>query len=42
MKLVPCNKQQIKGIFNNYYAKYLSQHDNSRHYIIEYNKNTTF
>jgi len=42
MKLIPCNKQQIKCIFNNYYAKYLSQHDISRHYIIEYNNNTTF
>ncbi len=42
MKLFPYNKQQIKFIFNNYYAKYLSQHDISRHYIIKYNNNTTF
>ena len=42
MILVPCNKSQVKYIFTNYYAKYLSQHDERRHYIINYNIDKTF
>jgi len=42
MNLSSCTKHQLKCIFRNYYAKYLSQHNNSRHYIIKYNDNSTF
>lgn len=42
MKLVTCNKVQLEWMFNNYYAKYLSQHNSNRHYILKYNKNRTF
>ena len=40
MKLIVLNKAQLKNIFTNYYAKYLSQNNSNRHYIIKYNKNT--
>ena len=33
-------KDQLINIFSNYYAKYLSQHNPNRHYIIKYHKNT--
>lgn len=42
MNLSSCTKHQLKYIFTNYYAKYLSQHNSSRHYIIKYNDNNTF
>lgn len=42
MKLIPCNKQQLIVIFKERYAKYLSQHNENRHYIIKYHKNETF
>jgi len=42
MNLVPCTRHQVKNIFTEYYAKYLSQHNNNRHYIIKYNENNTF
>ena len=37
MKLIVLNKAQLKNIFTNYYAKYLSQNNSNRHYIIKYN-----
>ena len=40
MKLTILHKEQLKNIFSNYYAKYLSQNNPNRHYIIKYNKNT--
>ena len=40
MKLTILHKDQLKKIFSNYYAKYLSQNNPNRHYIIKYNKNT--
>lgn len=42
MKLIPCNRQQLMLIFKERYAKYLSQHNDNRHYIIKYNENETF
>ena len=46
MKLSILRKDQLKNVFSNYYAKYLSQHNPNRHYIIKYHKNrftnTTF
>jgi|TARA_B110000858_G_C17711443_1_gene430783 hypothetical protein len=42
MNLIPCTRNQIKVIFKEYYAKYLSQHNSNRHYIIKYNDNNTF
>jgi len=42
MNLVPCTRHQVTNIFTEYYAKYLSQHNNNRHYIIKYNENNTF
>jgi len=40
MKLSILHKDQLINIFSNYYAKYLSQHNPNRHYIIKYHKNT--
>ena len=40
MKLSILRKDQLINIFSNYYAKYLSQHNPNRHYIIKYHKNT--
>lgn len=42
MRLIPCNSQQLVTIFKERYAKYLSQHDINRHYIIRYNDDGTF
>ena len=42
MNLMPCTRNQIKIIFKEYYAKYMSQHNSNRHYIIKYNDNNTF
>lgn len=40
MKLYALRKDQLINIFSNYYAKYLSQHNSNRHYIIKYRENT--
>jgi len=42
MNVNPCTKPQLQSLFRGYYAKYLSQHNSNRHYIITYNENTTF
>ena len=42
MNLLPCTRNQIKVIFKEYHAKYMSQHNSNRHYIIKYNDNNTF
>lgn len=42
MNLASCTKEQLRTIFRQYYAKYLSQHNSNRHYIIKYNENNTF
>ncbi len=42
MNLIPCTRYQLQSIFIKYNAKYLSQHNNNRHYIIKYNENNTF
>ena len=35
-------KAELENILKNKYAKYLSQHDINRHYIIKYNDNNNF
>lgn len=42
MNLIPCSSRQLRYIFSEYTAKYLSQHNSNRHYIIKYKKNNTF
>lgn len=42
MNLIPCTSHQMKTLFTGYYAKYLSQHNSNRHYIIKYSENNTF
>lgn len=38
--LNPLNLQQIRNLFSSHYAKYLSQHDPSRHYRIDFREVT--
>ena len=42
MNLYSLSKKQLKTILKGSYAKYLSQHDPKRHYIINYNLDNTF
>lgn len=42
MNLKPLKKFEIQNIFRNKYAKYLSQHNPNRHYIISYNQDGSF
>jgi len=36
LKLTPLTRLQMRNLINSHYAKYLSQHDPSRHYRIDY------
>ncbi len=42
MKLIPCNRSQLVQTFKERTAKYLSQHNETRHYTIKYHENKTF
>jgi len=42
MNLSELTKKQVQKLFKYNYAKYLSQHDPKRHYLIHYNLDNTF
>ena len=42
INLAGLSRNQLTRILSTHYAKYLSQHDPTRHYIINYNRNGLF